>query len=68
MQIPFGRRRLIVSVVSAPVADGARAGGSTLISAESDIEFARFAARRQATLERASWDVYSVMLQNPRLH
>lgn len=68
MNIPFGRRRLIVSVISAPVADGAGAGSSTLVAAESDLEFARYASRRQAALERASWDIYSVMLQSPRLH
>jgi len=68
MNIPFGRRRLVVSVISAPVADGAGAGGNALTAAESDLEFARYAARRQATLERASWDIYSVMLQSPRIH
>jgi hypothetical protein len=67
MMIPFGRRRLVISLTSDP-ASNAYATADALIGAESDSELARLDARRRATLERAQWDVYSVTLQNPRLH
>lgn len=68
MMIPFGRRRLVVSIVSTPNAGEGSSNPYTLVGAESDMEFAKLAARRRATLERAHWDIYSVMHQSPRLH
>ncbi|CAN5449906.1 hypothetical protein BH09CHL1_BH09CHL1_09140 [soil metagenome] len=66
--IPFGRRRLVVSIVPASGLGKGASNPYTMVGAESDIEFAKLAARRRATLERAHWDIYSVMHQSPRLH
>jgi hypothetical protein len=68
MMIPFGRRRLVITLTSEPGSSDAASTANALIGAESDIEFARLDARRRAALERAHWDIYSVTLQNPRLH
>jgi hypothetical protein len=68
MMIPFGRRRLVISLVSAHGSSSAAATANLLLGDESDCELARLDARRRATLERAQWDIYSVTLQDPRLH
>lgn len=68
MMIPFGRRRLVVSLTSDPGSSNAAATANLVLGAESDAELARLDARRRVALERAQWDIYSVTLQNPRLH
>lgn len=64
MKIPFGRRRLSISLVSP---QEPASSGAPLIGAESDAEFARFAAGGNAARVRAEQDLSRILYAVPPL-